>query len=96
MRLDLPEITAKRGGMKWGECHVPKRERTIDPAPEGAGDGRWRYGLRNEEGELLISHSSYTNEPFRTHEEALDNQDWFGGVLVRAWIPSPTWEEVPS
>lgn len=97
MRIESPEITAKRGGIKYGEVPPrPPRARTIDPAPEGAGKGVWHYGLRNEDGELLTSASSYTHEPFTTHEGALGEQSWFGGVLVRAWIPSPTWEEAGS
>lgn len=96
MSLELPEITAKPGGIKWGELPRLQRARTVDPAPEGAGDGQWHYGLRNEDGELLTSGSIWTYEPFTTHEEALQNQDWFGGILVRAWVPKPTWEEVPS
>lgn len=95
MDLEFPEFTAKREGIRW-DGPPRRRARTVDPAPDGAGDGQWRYGLRNEDGELLTSWSSWHVEPFNTREEALDNQEWFGGVLVRAWVPKLTWEEAPS
>lgn len=94
---ELPEIYARRGGIKWGDKRPPKPERApLPPAPEGATPGRWIFGIQTDE-VVYASYSSYTtNETFSSPEEALE---WWGELdegekIVRRWVPNELpWED---
>lgn len=87
----FPEVFVDRG------VRIPKVERTIDPAPVGAGPGHWQYALRGKDGETVSCRSYYDQAPFTSREEAIEQLAWLDGVLVRRWIPDPPeWEEVPE
>ena len=98
MRIEPPEITAKRGGIKYGEvARRPKPPRApLPPAPEGAGEGNWVFGIQSDE----IVHSSYSSfhpgETFSSPEEALEfwGELEEGEKVVRCGVPKPYgWEE---
>lgn len=98
MRLELPKITAKRGGIKYGEAHIPPKSprAPLPPAPEGAGEGNWIFGIHSD-GIVYSSYSSfYSHETFSSPEEAMEfwGELEEGDKLVRRWVPNPLpWED---
>ena len=101
MRLELPEVTAKRGGIKFGEAHIPPKppRAPLPPAPEGAGEGRWLFGIQSDE----VVHDSWSawlsgepGEKFTSPEEALEfwGELEDGEKIVRRWVPRALpWED---
>lgn len=96
--MELPEVTAKRGGVKYGEAWYPRKPPFVPPpAPEGAGDGRWRFGVVDDEGDTYWTHGIWEagRETFSSPDEALDVWGHLDGArVIRQWCPAPLpWEE---
>ena len=99
MSLELPNINANLGGLKYVEEHVPttpKPRAPLPPAPEGAGDGHWIFGVQTD-GIIHSGYSSYLpEETFDSPEEALEfwGELEEGDKLVRRWVPNALpWED---
>lgn len=98
--IGLPVVTARRGGIKYGEAHVPcKPEFTPPPPPEGAGGGHWRFGVIDADGEAYWSHGIWESarETFSSPEEALEVWGHVDGArVIRQWHLDPLPWEVHS
>lgn len=96
----MPEVTAKRGGIKYGEAHIPPKppRAPLPPAPEGSGEGAWIFGIQIADDDYIISSYSsfYPHESFTSPEEAIEfwGELEEGEKVVRCWVPKPYgWEE---
>lgn len=96
--LELPKVTAVRGGIVYGEAHVPRKPDFVPPSPpEGAGEGAWRFGVIDEDGDTFWSLGVWESarETFSTPDEVLSVWGHLDGArVIRQWCPRPyAWEE---
>lgn len=93
--IQIPEVTAQRGGIDWNTPRPTRPVDPVDPPPEGAGPGHWEYGVRDDDGAIYASHSGYHHEPFLTRGQAERACSWLEGVVVRRWVADAEWEVAP-
>lgn len=101
-RLQLPEVTAKRGGLTYGEAHIPASAKRTPPPTYPT--GHWQYGADiadyddgDTEPEIVGGTGGWGSafEPYLSAEDAAS--DWPGRPIVKRWIPAPgVWEGVAS
>lgn len=102
MRMELPEVTAKRGGIRYGEVPPqPPKPPFVPPAPpegETTETGYWNFGARlvDEDGDETIfwSEGVWSPETFNTPDQV--RQAWGheeNMMIVRRWMRRPLpWE----
>lgn len=96
--IELPKITARRGGIRFGEVRIPRKPPFVPPPPPaGAGEGRWLFGVIDEDGETYWARGVWESgrETFSSPDEALEVWGHVDGArVIRRWHPAPLpWEE---
>lgn len=98
--IGIPEVTARRGGIKYGEAHIPRKPPFVPPVPpEGAGEGCWRFGVIDDDGETYWAQGIWeaAHETFSTPDQALSAWGHLDGArVIRRWHPQPLPWEVHS